>query len=62
MVLDDLGGAYGGAEGVRTRRFMSQDGSGWSHHVQFIDVLHRSHAGVEDRVRTNKAMGLRNLP
>jgi hypothetical protein len=25
-------------------------------------VLHRSHATVEDRVRTNKAMGLRNLP
>jgi hypothetical protein len=33
-----------------------------SHHPQFLDVLHRSHAGVEDRVRTNKAMGLRNLP
>jgi hypothetical protein len=33
-----------------------------SHHAQFIDVLHRSHATVEDRVRTNKAMGLRNLP
>lgn len=29
---------------------------------QFLDVLHRSHAGVEDRVRTNKAMGLDNLP
>jgi hypothetical protein len=26
------------------------------------DVLHRSHASVEDRVRTNKAMGLDNLP
>jgi hypothetical protein len=33
-----------------------------SHHPQFLDVLHRAHAGVEDRVRTNKAMGLRNLP
>jgi len=33
-----------------------------SHHPQFIDVLHRQHAVVEDRVRTNKAMGLRNLP
>jgi Transposase DDE domain group 1 len=33
-----------------------------SHHAQFIDVLHREHAVVEDRVRTNKAMGLRNLP
>jgi hypothetical protein len=33
-----------------------------SHHPQFLDVLHRSPAGVEDRVRTNKAMGLRNLP
>jgi hypothetical protein len=33
-----------------------------SHHPQFLDVLHRSHATVEDRVRANKAMGLRNLP
>ncbi|MDH6580872.1 hypothetical protein P3T29_006566 [Kitasatospora sp. MAP5-34] len=33
-----------------------------SHHNQFLDVLHRSHATVEDRVRTDKAMGLRNLP
>jgi hypothetical protein len=33
-----------------------------SHHPQFLDVLHRAHAGVEDRVRTNKAMGLTNLP
>jgi hypothetical protein len=33
-----------------------------SHHPQWIDALHRSHACVEDRVRTNKAMGLRNLP
>jgi len=31
-----------------------------SHHPQWIDALHRSHATVEDRVRTNKAMGLRN--
>jgi hypothetical protein len=30
--------------------------------AQFLDVLHRSHARVEDRVRTNKAMGLDNLP
>lgn len=33
-----------------------------SHHPQWIDALHRSHATVEDRVRTNKAMGLRHLP
>ncbi len=33
-----------------------------SHHAQFADVLHREHAVVEDRVRTSKAMGLRNLP
>ncbi|EGX58717.1 transposase IS4 family protein [Streptomyces zinciresistens K42] len=33
-----------------------------SGHAQLLDVLHRSHAGVEDRVRTNKAMGLDNLP
>src|SRR6266571_335014 len=33
-----------------------------SHHAQFTDVLHREHAVVEDQLRTNKAMGLRNLP
>ena len=33
-----------------------------SGHSQFPDVPHRSHAGVEDRVRTNKAMGLDDLP
>ncbi|GAA3485488.1 hypothetical protein GCM10018966_100210 [Streptomyces yanii] len=33
-----------------------------SAHAQFMDVLHRSHAGVKDRVRTNKATGLGNLP
>ncbi len=33
-----------------------------SHTAQFIDVLHRHHAVVEDRVRCNKAMGLRHLP
>jgi hypothetical protein len=32
-----------------------------SHHAQFTGVLHREHAIVEDQVRTNKAMGLRNL-
>ncbi|HEX2300686.1 MAG TPA: transposase, partial [Pseudonocardiaceae bacterium] len=33
-----------------------------SHQVQFLDALHRDHAEVEDRVRTNKALGLHNLP
>jgi hypothetical protein len=33
-----------------------------SHQPQWLDALHRAHAGVEDKVRTNKAMGLRNLP
>jgi hypothetical protein len=33
-----------------------------SHHAQFIDVLHRQHAVVEDGVRSAKSMGLRNLP
>jgi hypothetical protein len=33
-----------------------------SHHVFFLDVLHRQHASVEDRVRTEKATGIRNLP
>jgi hypothetical protein len=30
--------------------------------TQFLDVLHRHHAVVEDRVRTGKACGLRLLP
>ena len=33
-----------------------------AHHPQFIDVLHRQHAVVEDGVRAAKSMGLRNLP
>ncbi|MFE9727660.1 transposase [Streptomyces sp. NPDC005794] len=33
-----------------------------SHQVQFLDALHRDHAEVEDRVRTNKALGLHHLP
>jgi hypothetical protein len=33
-----------------------------SQHAQWLDVLHRSHATVEDRVRCDKARGLRNLP
>lgn len=33
-----------------------------SHHPQWLDALHRSHATVEDRVRTDKVMGLGNLP
>ncbi len=33
-----------------------------SHHPQWLDALHRAHAGVEDQVRVGKAMGLRDLP
>ncbi|MBC9731584.1 transposase, partial [Streptomyces sp. TRM68367] len=33
-----------------------------SHQIQWLDALHRHHAVVEDHVRTNKAMGLHNLP
>jgi hypothetical protein len=33
-----------------------------SHQPQWLDALARSHATVEDRVRSDKAMGLRNLP
>ena len=33
-----------------------------SHQPQFLDAVHRDHAEVEDRVRTNKAMGLDLLP
>ncbi|MGX1887475.1 transposase [Streptomyces sp. NPDC055287] len=33
-----------------------------SHQAQWLDAVHRHHAVVEDRVRTNKAMGLHNLP
>jgi hypothetical protein len=44
------------------REHPAHGGIGGSHQPQWLDVLHRAHAGVEDRVRTNKAMGLRNLP
>jgi hypothetical protein len=37
-------------------------GMAGSQHPQWIDILHRGHAVVEDRVRTAKATGLRNLP
>lgn len=37
-------------------------GAPGSHHVYFLDALHRQHAVVEDRVRTEKATGIRNLP
>lgn len=37
-------------------------GIGGSRQIQFLDALHRDHAEVEDRVRTNKAIGLANLP
>ncbi len=33
-----------------------------SHQAQWLDAVHRHHAVVEDQVRTNKAMGLHNLP
>jgi Transposase DDE domain group 1 len=33
-----------------------------SHQPQWLDALARAHAVVEDRVRVDKAMGLRNLP
>jgi len=33
-----------------------------SHQIQWLDVLHRHHAVVEDQVKANKAMGLHNLP
>lgn len=33
-----------------------------SHHPQWLDAAARAHAVVEDRVRGDKAMGLRNLP
>ncbi|MCX4821394.1 hypothetical protein OG883_16075 [Streptomyces sp. NBC_01142] len=32
-----------------------------SQHAQWLDVLHRSHAVVSDRVRCDKASGLHNL-
>jgi hypothetical protein len=33
-----------------------------SHHVYFLNTLHSQHAVVEDRVRTEKATGIRTLP
>ena len=47
------------AANIGPRGMRRVPGSG---HAQFIDVLHRDHAEVEDRVRVAKAMGLRNLP
>lgn len=47
------------ATNIGQRGMRRVPGSG---HAQFIDVLHRDHAEVEDRARTAKAMGLRNLP
>lgn len=47
------------ATNIGSRGMRRVPGSG---HAQFVDVLHRDHAEVEDRVRTAKAMGLRNLP
>lgn len=35
---------------------------GGTRQAQWIDAAHRHHAVVEDRVRTNKQTGLRNLP
>jgi hypothetical protein len=43
--------AAGGIPGVRG-----------SHHAEFIDVLHRQHAVVEDGARAAESMGLSNLP
>lgn len=46
----------GSGRGSRIRRVPG------SHQIQWLDVLHRHHAVVEDHVRTNRAMGLHNLP
>jgi len=48
--------------GITATNIRHMWGIAGSGHSQFLDVLHRSHASVEDRVRTNKAMGLDNLP
>ncbi|MFH9903120.1 hypothetical protein ACH4NX_10635 [Streptomyces sp. NPDC017225] len=32
-----------------------------SHQAQWLDALHRHHTAVENRVRTNKVMGLHTL-
>jgi hypothetical protein len=47
------------ATNIPARGLAGVTGSG---HAQWIDAAHRQHAVVEDRVRTNKAFGLRNLP
>ncbi|MFE3323774.1 transposase [Streptomyces sp. NPDC059176] len=48
--------------GITATNIRHMWGIAGSGHSQFLDVLHRSRAGVENRVRTNKAMGLDNLP
>jgi hypothetical protein len=60
--LTDLERATGWRYAIVATNITRIWGIAGSHHPQWLDALHRSHAGVEDRVRTNKAMGLRNLP
>ena len=54
--------ATGWRYGIVATNIIRMWGIPGSHHSQWLDCLHRSHAAVENRVQTNKAMGLHNLP
>jgi hypothetical protein len=60
--LTDLERETGWRYAIVATNITRMRGIAGSHQPQWLDALHRSHATVEDRVRTNKAMGLRNLP
>lgn len=60
--LTDLEQRTGWRYQVMATNITRMRGVAGSQHPQFLDVLHRNHATVEDRVRGGKAMGLRNLP
>ena len=47
------------ADGHRFTAFLTDTRGG---QLADLEVRHRSHARVEDRIRTGKATGLRNLP
>jgi hypothetical protein len=47
------------ADGHRFTAFLTDTGGG---QLADLEVRHRAHARVEDRIRTGKATGLRNLP
>lgn len=51
------------ADGMRITAFLTDTPPGYvPHQVQGLELRHRQHARIEDRIRGAKATGLRNLP